>query len=298
MKKSKPKIIVILGPTSSGKSDLAVRIAKKFNAEIVSADSRQVYKDMDIGTGKITKKEMKGIPHHLLNVASPKRKFTVIQYQKLANKVINRIFKKNKLPVLCGGTGFYIQAVIDGIIIPKVKPDWQLRLKLDRLEANKLFNKLKNIDPERAKTIEKKNKRRLIRAIEIVIKTKKPVPSLQKKPFPYPVLIIGIKKEKEELKKLIRERLLKRLKTGLIEEVKNLKKSGLSWKKLEDFGLEYRYVARYLQGKINYSEMVENLQKEIERFSKRQMTWFKRDKRIHWIKNQKQAKILIKKFLK
>lgn len=298
MKKSKLKIIVILGPTSSGKSDMAVKIAREFNAEIVSADSRQVYKVMDIGTGKITKKEMKGIPHHLLNVASPKRKFTVIQYQKLANKVINRIFKKNKLPILCGGTGFYIQAVIDGIIIPKVKPDWQLRLKLDRLEANKLFNKLKNIDPERAKTIEKKNKRRLIRAIEIVIKTKKPVPSLQKKPFPYPVLIIGIKKEKEELKKLIKERLLKRLKTGLIEEVKNLKKSGLSWKKLEDFGLEYRYVARYLQGKINYSEMVENLQKEIEHFSKRQMTWFKRDKRIHWIKKQKQTKALIKKFLK
>ena len=127
------KLIVILGPTASGKSELAVRLAKKFNGEIVSADSRQVYKGMDIGTGKITKKEMQGIPHYLLDVASPKRRFTVVQYRKLALKAINKILKKVHVPFLCGGTGFYIQAVVDGIVIPEVRPDWRLRSDLNQL---------------------------------------------------------------------------------------------------------------------------------------------------------------------
>ncbi|MDP2967519.1 MAG: tRNA (adenosine(37)-N6)-dimethylallyltransferase MiaA, partial [bacterium] len=170
------KLIVILGPTASGKSELAVRLAKKFNGEVISADSRQVYKGMDIGTGKITKKEMQNIPHHLLNVTSPKRRFTVAQYRKLALKAIDKIFKKGKIPILCGGTGFYIQAVVDGIVIPEVKPDWRLRSNLEQLSTEELFNRLKKLDPKRAKTIDKKNRRRLIRALEIVIKTKKPVP--------------------------------------------------------------------------------------------------------------------------
>jgi tRNA dimethylallyltransferase len=292
------KLIVILGPTASGKSELAVKLAKKFKGEIVSVDSRQVYKGMDIGTGKITKKEMRGIPHHLLDIASPKRRFTVAQYRKLAIKAINKIFKKRGLPILCGGTGFYIQAVIDGIIIPEVKPNWKLRKKLEKKTVEELFNQLKKLDPERAKTIEQKNKRRLIRALEIIIKTKKSVPPFQKEPLPYPVFMIGIKKSPEELKKLIKERLLKRLKRGMIAEVKKLKKSGISWKRLEEFGLEYRYLARYLQGKLNYQKMMERLQKETEHFTKRQMTWFKRDKKIHWIKNYKKAEKLVKKFLK
>ena len=292
------KLIVILGPTASGKSALSVKLAKKFNGEIVSADSRQVYKGMDIGTGKITKKEMGGIPHYLLDVASPKRKFTVAQYQKLALKAINKILKKGKLPILCGGTGFYIQAVIDGIIIPEVKPDWKLRKELELISTEKLFKKLKKLDPNRAKTIDKNNRRRLIRALEIILKTKKPVPLLKKKPLPYPVLMIGIKKGKEELKSLIKKRLLKRLKKGMVEEIKKLHKLGVNWQRLEEFGLEYRFISQYLQGKLSYKEMVEKLQKEIEHFAKRQMTWFKKDKRIHWIKDYKKAEKLVKEFLK
>jgi len=291
------KLITILGPTASGKSELAVRLAQKFNGEIISADSRQVYKGMDIGTGKVRKKEMKGIPHYLLDVANPKRRFTVAQYRKLAVNAINKIFKKRKLPILCGGTGFYIQAIVDGIIIPEVPPDWRLRKKLEKKSVKELYHILKKLDPRRAKTIEKDNPRRLIRAIEVVMKTKKPVPVLKINPLPYPVLIIGIKKEKKELSSLIKRRLLKRLRKGMIAEVKRLKNSGLSWKRLEEFGLEYRYIAQYLQRKIKYNEMLEKIQKESEQFAKRQMTWFKRDKRIKWIKKQPKAEKLVKEFL-
>lgn len=297
LKKNHKKLLVIVGPTASGKSDLAVYLAKKFNGEVVSADSRQVYKGMDIGTGKITKKEMQGIPHHLLDVASPKRRFTVAQYQKKAEEIIEKIQKRGKLPILCGGSGFYIQSVVDGISFPKVKPDWKLRKKLEGLETEELFQRLEKLDPERAETIERKNKRRLIRAIEIVLKTKKPILKL-KRNSKYDVLILGIKRSAEELKKRIRKRLEKRLKEGMIKEVERLRKEGLSWKRLESFGLEYKFVAQFLQGKIGYERMVEGLQKAIEKFAKRQMTWFKRDKRIIWIKNKKRAERLVRKFLK
>lgn len=294
---NKPKLVVILGSTSSGKTDLSIKLAKKFNGEIISADSRQIYKDMDIGTGKITKKEMKGISHYLLDVASPKKRFTVTQYQKLALKAIKKIQKKNKIPFLVGGTGFYIQAALNEISIPRVKPDWKLRKKLEKKSLAELFKMLKKFDPKRAEAIDKSNPRRLIRALEITIKTKKPVPLLQEKKSPFDVLFLGIKKSKKELKKLIEKRLLKRLKQGLVEEIKKLKKSGLSWKRLEEFGLEYRYVAQYLQKKLTHQEMTEKLQKEIEHFAKRQITWFKRDKRIKWVKNYQQSEKLLKYFL-
>jgi len=295
---NKPKLIVILGPTASGKTDLSIKLAKKFSDEVVSADSRQVYKGMNIGTGKITKKEMRSIPHYLLDIASPKKRFSVSQYQKLALSAIKKIQKKNKIPVLVGGTGFYIQSVVDGIIIPEVKPDWKLRKKLEKETAEELFSELEKLDPRRAKNIDKNNKRRLIRAIEIIIKTKKPIPLLEKKQPPFEALIIGIKKNPEELKILIKKRLLKRLRDGMIAEVKRLHKQGVSWKRLEEFGLEYRYIALYLQEKITKQEMIEKIQIESEHYAKRQMTWFKRDNRINWIKNFRQAKILTKNFLK
>ena len=292
------KLIVIVGPTASGKSALAVRLAKKFGGEIISADSRQVYEGMDIGTGKITQKETRGIPHYLLDVASPKKKFTVVRYRQKAVIAINRVFKKNKVPFLVGGTGFYIQAVVNGIMIPRVAPDWKLRRELERKTTQELFLILKKIDPLRAETIESKNKRRIIRAIEIVKKTGEPVPPLAKSPFPADVLIIGIKKSKNELKAAIRKRLLKRLKLGMLAEVKRLLKSGVSYKRLEEFGLEYRYAARYLQGELTYSDMVRQLQKAIEHYARRQMVWFKRDKRIHWVKNYKVAHKLALNFVR
>lgn len=293
--KRQKKLIVILGPTSSGKSELAVRIAKKFKGEIVSADSRQAYKEMNIGTGKITKKEMRDIPHYLLDIASPKRKFSVVRYRKLALKAINKIHQKGKIPILCGGSAFYIQAIIEGIVIPEVKPDWQLRKKLERKSAEELYKMLKNYDPRRAKTIERKNKRRLIRAIEICKKLGE-VPKLKKIPQ-FDCLLIGIKKNPKELKNLIEKRLLERLKRGMVKETKKLRKEGVSWKRLEEFGLEYKWTAKFLEKKIPYSEMIERLEKDIEKFSKRQMSWFKKNPRTRWIKNYKEAEKLVKEFL-
>jgi len=286
------KLLVILGPTSSGKTGLSIKIAKKFNGEIISADSRQVYEGMDIGSGKVTKKEMRGIPHYLLDIASPKRKFTVTQYRKLALKAVKDIQKRNKLPILVGGTAFYIYSVIDGITIPEVKADWKLRRQLEKRKD--LYGFLKKLDPQRAKTIDKDNPRRLIRAIEIVLKTKKPVPKTKYNPIESEVLIIGI--NKNNLKELIRKRLLKRLKNGLVAEVKRLK-SIVSWKRLEEFGLEYRFAAQYLQRKIDKKTMINKLEKEIQQFAKKQMTWFKKDKRIKWVKDYKESEKLLKKFL-
>lgn len=294
----KSKIIVILGPNASGKTGLSIKLAKKFKGEVVSADSRQVYKGMDIGTGKITKEEMQGIPHHLLDVASPKKRFSVAEYKILAEKAIAKIQKKNKIPFLVGGTGFYIQAVADNIQMPAVKPDWKLRAKLEKKPVPELYRMLKKLDLSRAKGIDKNNPRRLIRALEIVLKSKRLIPPLSQNKPNFEALFLGVKRDKKELEKLIEKRLLKRLKAGMIDEVKKLRKSGISWKRLEEFGLEYRYIALYLQNKLSYEQMAERLQKEIEHYAKRQMTWFKRNQRIKWIKEYSQAEKLVRDFLK
>ncbi|MEK7062395.1 MAG: tRNA (adenosine(37)-N6)-dimethylallyltransferase MiaA [Patescibacteria group bacterium] len=310
---STPKIIVVLGPTASGKSDLAVKIAEKYNGEIISADSRQVYRGLNIGSGKITKKEMRGVPHYLLDVASPKKTFTVTQYQKLAKRALTDILKRGKLPIICGGTGLYIDALIYDYNFPNVPPQPKLRKKLEKISTEKLFEKLQKLDPKRAENIDKNNRRRLIRALEIITVTKKPVPINfatinGSKNIPYQTLKIGIKKSPEELKKLIKKRLLARLrgKNNMIKEVENLHKpfgssqgkQGLSWQRLDDLGLEYRYISRYLHGLINKQEMIEVLEKEIYRYAKRQITWFKRDKKIFWVENYQEAQKLTKKFLK
>jgi tRNA dimethylallyltransferase len=293
----KLKLIVIMGPTASGKTDLAIKLAKKFDGEIISADSRQVYKWMDIGTAKPTKKERQGIPHYLLNVANPKRYFTVAQYRKLALKVIEKIQKRGKIPFLVGGTFFYIRAIVDGILIPEVPPDWKLRKKLEKKSPKELYKILKKLDPKRAKTIEKENPRRLIRAIEICKKIGK-VPPLKFNPLPYPVLMIGIKRQKKELKKRIKKRFFEWLKKGLILEVIKLKKMGVSFKKIEEFGMHYRKIAEYLKGEISEKEMIENSIREIQNYAKKQMNWFKKDKRINWVKNLKEAEKLVKDYLK
>ncbi|MDD4625438.1 MAG: tRNA (adenosine(37)-N6)-dimethylallyltransferase MiaA, partial [Candidatus Pacebacteria bacterium] len=223
------KIIVIVGATASGKTGLSIKLAKAFNGEVISADSRQVYKQMDIGTAKITKKEMERIPHYLLDVASPKKKFTVAQYRKLGAKALKAIFKKEKIPIVCGGTGFYIQALIDGIVMPEVKPDWKLRKELEQKTVEQLYKMLGKLDPKRAENIDKNNPRRLIRAIEIAVITKKPIPAIKTDPLPYPVLFLGVQKDPKRLKKDIEKRFYLWLKQGLLNEIKKLRKSGVSW---------------------------------------------------------------------
>lgn len=292
------KVIVILGPTASGKSDLAVRIAKQHKGEVVSADSRQIYKGLNIGAGKITKKEMMGIPHHLLDVANPKNVFTVSDFKKEAEAAFKNIHSRNKLPIMCGGTGFYIQSITDGIILPEVPPNAALRLKLSTKSAAELFALLKKLDLKRAKMIDKKNPHRLIRAIEIA-KALGKVPSLSAKPSAYEFLQIGILTDPKKLRERIHTRLIARLKKGMFQEAINLHKKGLSWKRMEALGLEYRYLALYLQNKLTRQEMIEKLESEIWHYAKRQMTWFKRDKRIKWFKITDAKKIEkdVRKFL-
>jgi len=287
MTKEKPKIIVILGQTATGKSSLAVKIAKKVNGEIISADSRQVYKGLDLGTGKITKKEMQGIPHYLLDVVNAKSKFTVVDYKKFADKKIKEIIARGKTPIICGGTGFYIDAVIKNVIFPEVLPNEKLRKILNKKTTEDLFEMLKKLDKRRAKNIDSKNKIRLIRAIEIVKELGK-VPSLKKKNSNYEFVKIGLFMPLELLKEKINKRLISRVESGMLKEIQNLHKNGLSWKRMEELGLEYRYVALYLQKKITKQEMLEKLNSEIFKYAKRQMTYFKRDPEIKWFDASKE----------
>lgn len=285
---SQQKSLIILGPTASGKSDLAVEIAcyiKKnlpYSSAVISADSRQVYKGFDIGAGKITHTEMRGVPHYGLDIASPKRRFTVSQYQQYTKKILACLAKQRMLPIICGGTGLYIDSVLYNYALPSVKPNFALREKLEKISTEKLFSLLTKKDPARAQTIDRNNRRRLIRALEILEEQKQIQPLIQKPAFD--ALIIGINPPQELLYQRIHARLIKRLKSGMIAEVKKLHEQGLSYKRLESFGLEYRFVARFLQGKITKEEMIVQLEQEIKKYTKRQMTWFKRNKSIIWIK--------------
>ena len=274
----KPKIIVILGQTATGKSALAVKIAlrlrsgpsaKRINAEIISADSRQVYKGLDIGTGKITKKEMRRVPHHLLDVANPKKQFSVAKYKKLAEEKIKEIIKKGKTPIIVGGTGFYIDAITKGVIFPEVPPNYALRKKLAIVSDRLLLLMLKKLDPARAKNIDPKNKVRLIRAIEIA-KSLGKVPRLATKPQSYQFIKIGLYLPYSKLKQKVEKRVKQMFKNGLLDEIKKLKKSGVSNKRLRELGFEYNHPTEE-------SVILGTLQ-----YTKRQMTWFKRDKEINW----------------
>lgn len=294
--KNTSKIIVILGQTATGKSDFAVEIAKQVNGEVVSADSRQVYEGMDLGTGKITKKEKQRVPHHLLDVAQPTSNFSVSKYKKLADKKIKEIIKNEHTPIICGGTGFYIDAVVNDVVLPKVKPNKKLRKELEKKSTEELFLILKKLDKNRAETIDKKNPIRLIRAIEIAKELGSVPPVSPKSDFghKYDVIKIGLILPDEILKDRIHNRLQTRIKAGMIKETQNLYNRGVSWGKLENFGLEYRYCSQFLQGKfgdisksknkkIALGKMIELLNTEIWHYAKRQKTWFKRDTNTIWI---------------
>ena len=284
------KILIIVGPTASGKSDLSVRLAKKFNGEIISADSRQVYKGLNIGTGKITRQEMRGIPHHLIDVANPKKQFSAADYKRLAEHNLRYIVSYGKLPIIVGGTGFYIDTLVGKTNFPNVPPNKKLREKLSGKSTEELFQILKNRDPKRAKTIDPHNKVRLIRALEIVAAVGN-VPTrlghgVSKSSWEY--VYIGLKLD--NLDQRIYKRLLKRL-NGMIREGKKLHKQGLTYKRMHELGLEYRYIGMYLQNKISRQEMIDKLYIESRHYAKKQMTWFKRNKEIKWFKPEKYKEI-------
>lgn len=309
-KKVKNKLIVILGPTACGKTKLAVKLANTYNGEIISADSRQVYKGLDIGTGKDLKEYLiresrvanrdssfTKIPYHLIDIISPKKQFSLAQYQKQAYQAIDGILKRKKVPFLVGGTGLYIQAITDGYILTKVKPNPKLRQQL----YQKNLKQLQNLTLKykiRLNQSDFSNKRRLIRAIE-KSKSDSQFATRDSRLAKYNCLILGIKYPKEIINKKIDQRLIYRLeKENMVGEVKKLHRQGISWKRLEDFGLEYKWISLYLQKKISYNEMVDKLKIAIHQFAKRQMTWFKRMKNIQWLKNINEGKNLTKKFIK
>lgn len=282
----KPKIIVIVGPTSVGKSDYAVKLAKKINGEIISADSRQVYKGLNIATGKITKKEMQGVPHYMLDVANPKKQYSVSNYKEDTLKNLRYIVNKGKVPIICGGTGFYISALLGEIDIPNIPPNKKLREQLTKKTTEQLFKILQKLNPKKAQTIDAKNPVRLIRAIEIAKAAKIKNKELRIKNNEldnFKIEKIGLIAEKEVLKKRIHLRVLSRMKKGMVAEAKKLHKNGLSFKRMHELGLEYRALAHYLQNKITKEKLIEIIERENWLYAKRQMTWFKRDKNIKWI---------------
>ncbi len=340
MKNKLPNIIVVLGPTASGKTDLGLVLAKKYNGEIISADSRQVYKKMDIGTAK-TKGEwlstaipsepsratrdlsdnqteipclpdrqvrlaqndrqtyvVEGIRHHLIDIVNPDTDFSLADFKKMAIDSINNILKRGKVPIIVGGTGLYIWALVDNLDIPKTQPDNKLRKELETKPLTELVSMLIEKDPESAKKIDLKNPRRVIRALEVVMTTGQSFFNQRTKSNPlFETLQIGLNVPKEELFKRINERVDKQIGVGLIEEVKQLVSDGYSWDLPSMSGIGYRQVGLYLRGEATLAEAIDILKQDTRQYAKRQMTWFKRDKRIQWVKNAEEAEELVKDFI-
>lgn len=291
------KILVILGPTSSGKTDLAIYLAKKFNGELISCDSRQVYKALDIGTGKLPSQNSKityekndnywlvnGIKIWMYDVADPTKRYDVSKYIKDARKIIEQIVKNQKLPIIVGGTGLYLKALIYGL--SNVSTNKKLRKELEKLTLNLLQNKIKEISINKWESLnesDQKNPRRLIRAIELVVlspkQIEKNINSLVKE---YEILKIGLSAPRDILNKRIDARVDQRISEGMIKEAERLNKEGLSFKRMKELGLEYGVLADYLTGKITKNELVKNLKIKIHQYAKRQMTWFKKEHEIFW----------------
>lgn len=307
------KVIVITGPTASGKSGLAIKVAKDFNAEIISVDSRQVYQKMDLGTGKVaieqipdlSPKEKKlgrclseGVVHYLLDIADPRKtRITMASFKELADQAIDLVFSKNKLPILAGGTMLYLDAIVKGYQAP-VSQDKKLRSRLEKQTLKQLLATLKEIDPKTYKEIDKKNKYRLIRAIETMELTGKSFSKAQSMNKPdYTVLKLCLTLPRKELYQIIDQRVDTRVKQGMIKEIKDLHDWGLSWNKMDKFGLEYHYLSQYLQGKLSKTEALEQLKFKTHQFAKKQLTWWRKDPKIININNYSKAKVLIAKFL-
>lgn len=300
----KIKLIVILGPTASGKTKLAVDLARQFNSEIISADSRQVYRGMDIGTGKDLA-EYADIKYHLIDVADPKSQFSVAEFKRQSDKAIEDIAKRSKLPMLVGGSGMYLQAIVDNFQLDENDgADEKLRAELESKNIRELFEMLVKNNQFFAAGLnnsDKNNKRRLVRYVELSTKNKLKT-TFEPQPK-YDCLILGLMPDKELMESKIKKRLIERLeKEDMVNEVEGLRRQGVSDKRLKDFGLEYKFITEYLEEKYSYSEMIECLFIAIRQFAKRQITWFKRwekqGREIIWLENRAQAETLIEEFLK
>ncbi|PKM92932.1 MAG: tRNA (adenosine(37)-N6)-dimethylallyltransferase MiaA [Elusimicrobia bacterium HGW-Elusimicrobia-4] len=297
-------VIVILGPTASGKTDVAVKLAKKINGEIISADSRQIYKYMDIGTNKPEKLQLKTVSHHLINITEPTENFSAGNFVKLADKKIEEIYRRKKIPIVVGGTGLYIKALIDGLI--KIPSNKEIRTiltdyykKMGLIHCNKLLEKL---DPKTAKVIDEKNPVRVMRAIEICLLTDKKFSELKKetKKPKYNFLIFGLSSDRNELYKKINTRVDRMITKGLIKETAKLTKkyAYASKNAILQNTIGYSEIIKFLDGKLSKKEAIDLIKQNTRHYAKRQMTWFNKDKRIVWIdsENDPLKNILVKSF--
>jgi tRNA dimethylallyltransferase len=281
----KPKVIAVVGPTASGKTSLSIELAKSFNGEVISADSRQVYRGLDIGSGKVTKEEMENIPHHLLDVVEPMTIYTGADFKRDATVAITDILGRQKTPIIAGGTFFYVELLRGTMQPAPVEPNYAYRQSLESYSDEELLKMLKEKDVVRASNIDPHNRRRLIRALEIINAIGE-VPPVRRTESPYDWLIIGITYPKEELHQRIHHRLNERFVSGMVEEVEHLLKSGITPARLDELGLEYRYISRFLLGEMTESAMKKELETKIRQFAKRQLTWLKRDGAIEWFNPQ------------
>ncbi len=287
--KARGTVIAILGPTASGKTALAVAVAKKFNGEIVSADSRQIYRGMNIGTAKPTSSERRAIPHHLIDIKNPDEHYTVAEYKADAIAAIKNILRRKKLPILVGGTGLYVKAVLDNLDIPKVSANPKLRAAIESEIKKKglaaVAKKLVALDPEAANIVDMKNPRRVVRALEVALATGKPFTAQRKaRPPLFDALKIGLNPPPDELRKRINARVDRMMRTGLLKEVKRLvKKYGVNCEALNAIG--YREIIDCLHGTISLEDAVARIKTNTWRYAKRQMTWFRKDRETHWTRN-------------
>ena len=295
----KSKVIVICGPTASGKTALSIELAKKINGEIISCDSMQIYKYMDIGTAKPTPEEQKEVKHHLIDFVEPDQRYSVAEYKKDAEKSIEEILAKGKTPIIVGGTGLYVDSLIYGIEYPEIELDEEYRKQLEK-EANEnglesLYNRAKEIDSKAMEKISPNDKKRIIRVLEIYkatgkTKTEQEIESRTHE-VKYDYKVFAIKMDREKLYERINQRVDMMIEKGLIEEVQNI------LKKYDKFptamqGLGYKEVVEYLEGKTTKEEMIEKIKMQTRRYAKRQITWFKKNKQTIWIENNELSKIL------
>lgn len=286
-------MVVIVGPTAVGKTELSIELAKRFDGEIVSADSMQIYKYLDIGTAKPTKDEMQGIPHYMIDIVYPEQDFNVAKYKKMATHYIDDISERNKLPILVGGTGLYISSILYDLKFTDAKPDTSLREKLEQDMKDKgveaLYDELNRVDPDSCKRIHINDKKRIIRALEVYYRTGKPMSHFEedekKLNSQYaPIIIIGLTMDREKLYQKINLRTDLMIQNGLLEEVESLIKKGYD-KNLQSIqALGYKELYDYFEGTKTLEEVVEDIKRETRRYAKRQITWFKKDKNIKWFK--------------
>jgi tRNA dimethylallyltransferase len=285
---SNQKLLVIIGPTAVGKTNLSIEMAKRYDGEIISGDSMQIYRGMDIGTAKITEEEMQGIPHHLIDIKEPEESFSVAEFQLLVRAKINEIAKRGKLPIIVGGTGLYIQSVIYDYQFSDVPGDEAFRLELEerakQIGNEALYKELQAVDPESAAQIHPNNVRRVIRALEIFHLTGKTMQDFQRKQQPdllYETALVGLSMEREKLYDRINQRVDIMVEQGLLEEVKSLYNQGLrNCQSIQAIG--YKEIYDYLDGSVPWEEAVEQLKQNSRRYAKRQLTWFRNKMDVQW----------------